>query len=77
MYFNNTPNIATTSLLIMSELFPACFSCNNNFNLSQISSGSDDEINIFETFEAETIKPGDSSNFFMSSISSRFFAHSF
>ena len=51
------------SSLIMSELFPACFSCNNNFNLSQSSLGSDDKNIVFETPEAETIKPGDLSNF--------------
>ena len=47
----------------MSELFPACFYCNNNFNLSQSSLGSDDKNFVFETPEAETIKPGDFSNF--------------
>ena len=61
--FNNTSIIATTSLLIMSELFPACFSCNNIFNLSQSSSASDDKKTVFETLEAGTIKPGDPSNF--------------
>ena len=29
--------IATISSLIMSELFPACFSCGNNFNVLQSS----------------------------------------
>ena len=47
----------------MSELFPACFSCNNNLNLSQSSSGSDDKNIVFQTPEAETIRPGDLSNF--------------
>ena len=47
----------------MSELFPACFSCNNNFNLSQISSGADDKNKVFETPEAETFNPGDLGNF--------------
>ena len=42
---------------------PACSSYNNNFNVSQSSSGSDDENIVFETPEAETIKPGDLSNF--------------
>ena len=51
------------SSLIMSELFPACFSCSNIFNLSQSLSGSDDKNIVFETPEAETIKPGDLSNF--------------
>ena len=55
--------MATISSLIVSELFPACFSCNNSFNLSQSSSGSDDKNFVFETLEAETIKPGDLSNF--------------
>ena len=43
----------------MSELLPACFSCSINFNLSQSLSGSDDKNIVFETPEAETIKPGD------------------
>ena len=63
LYSNNLSTIATISSLIMSELFPASFSCNNNFNLSQSSSGSEDKKIVFQTPEAETIKPGDLSNF--------------
>ena len=63
LYSNNLSTIATISLIIISELLPACFSCNNNFNLSHNSSGSDDRNIVFETPEAETIKPGDLSNF--------------
>ena len=63
LYSNNLSTIATISSLIISELFPACFSCNNNFNQSQSLSGSDDKNIVFETPEAETIKPGDLSNF--------------
>ena len=55
LYSNNLSTIATISSLIMSELFPACFSCNNHFNLHD-SSGSDDKNIVFETPEAETIK---------------------
>ena len=55
--------IATNFSLIMSELFPACFSCSNKFHLSQISSGSVDKKIAFETPEAETFKPGDLSKF--------------
>ena len=47
----------------MLEIFPACFSCSDNFLLSQSSSGSDDKNFVFETPEAETIKPGDLINF--------------
>ena len=47
----------------MSDLFPACFSCYNIFNLLHSSSGSNDKNIVFETPEAETFKPGDSSNF--------------
>ena len=36
----------------MSELFPACFSCNNNRNLLQSSSGLDDRIIVFVNPEA-------------------------
>ena len=43
LYSNNLSSIATISSLIISEFFPACFSCNNNFNLLQSSSGSDDK----------------------------------
>ena len=46
----------------MSELFPGCFSCSNNFIFSQSSSGLDGKIIKFEIPEAETIKPGDLSN---------------
>ena len=63
LYSNNLSTIATISSLIKSELFPACFSCSNNFNLSQSSLGSDDKNIVFETPQAETIKPGDFSNF--------------
>ena len=55
--------MATISSLITSKLIPACFSCNNNFNLLHISSGSDYKNVVFETPEAETIKPGDLSIF--------------
>ena len=58
-YSNNLSTMATISSLIMSDLFPACFPCNNYFNLSQSSSGSDDRNIVFETPEAETINPGD------------------
>ena len=63
LYSNNLSIITTISSLIISELFPACFSCYNNFNLSQSSLGSDDKNIVFETPEAETIKPGELSNF--------------
>ena len=52
LYSNNLSTIAIFSSLIKSELFPACFSCNNNLNLSHNSLGSDDRIIIFETPEA-------------------------
>ena len=63
LYSNNLSTIATISSLIISELLPACLSCNNYFNLLQSSSGSDDKIIVLETPEAETINPGDLSNF--------------
>ena len=41
------------SSLIILEIFPACFSCNNNnFNLSQRSLGSEDRKIVSETPEA-------------------------
>ena len=63
LYSNNLSIITTISSLVMSELFPACFSCNNNFNPSHNSLGSDDRNIVFQTPEAETIKPGELSNF--------------
>ena len=63
LYSNNLSTIATISSLIISELFPTCFSCNNNFNQLHSSSGSDDKNIVFETPEEETIKPGDLNNF--------------
>ena len=62
-YSNNLSIIATISSLIMLELFPACFSCNNNYNLSHNSLARDDRIIVFEIPEAETINSGDFSNF--------------
>ena len=47
----------------MLELFPACFSCSNSFNLLQSSSGLDDLNIVFETLEAEIVKAGDLSKF--------------
>ena len=44
-------------------MFPACFSCNNSFNLSYNSLASDDRNIVFELPEAKTIKPGDFKNF--------------
>ena len=38
LYSNNLTTIAAIFSLIMSELFPACFSRSNNFSLSQSSS---------------------------------------
>ena len=51
------------SSLIISELFPACLSCSNNFTLLQSSLGSDAKNIVFEIPEAEIIEPGDLSNF--------------
>ena len=48
-------------LLIKSELFLACFSCNINFDLLHNSSGSDDKIIIFGIPDA--IIAGHLSNF--------------
>ena len=59
LFSNNISTIATISSLIMSEFFPACFSCNNNFNLILNSSESDDK-NVVEIPEA--ILAGDFSN---------------
>ena len=63
LYSNNVSTIATFSSLILSELFPAYFSCTNSFNLLHNLSGSDDENIGFGTLEAETMNPGDLSNF--------------
>ena len=68
LYSNSLSTIATFSSSIISEIFPACFSRNNKFNLSQISVGSDYKFIVFEkvfffqddvTPEAETIMLGD------------------
>ena len=63
LYSNILSTIATISSLNMSEFLPACFSCNNNFNLSKSLSGSDDKNTVFETPEEETIKPAELGNF--------------
>ena len=52
LYSKILSTIATISLLIMSELFPPCFSCNNNFNQSHNLSGPDDKNILFEKPEA-------------------------
>ena len=61
LYSNNLLNIATNSSLIISELLPACFSCNNYFNLSQSSLGLEDRIIVLDIPEA--IIAGDPSIF--------------
>ena len=54
LYSNNVSTIATISSLIMSELFPGCFYCRNNFILSPSSLGSDDKNLVFENHFSET-----------------------
>ena len=68
LYSTNLSTIATIGSIILSELFPACFSCNNYFTLSLNSSACSErndfsENDFFETPEAETIKLGDSNTF--------------
>ena len=48
LYSNNLSTIAIISLLIKSELLPACFSCSKIFNLSHKSSGLDDKNIVIE-----------------------------
>ena len=52
LYSDNLSTIAKISSLIMSELFPACFSYSSNSNLLHYSSGSNDKIIVFEIPEA-------------------------
>ena len=60
LYSNNLSTIAMIYSLILLEKLPACFSCNINFNLSQISLGSD----VKKFFEIpEAMIAGDLSNF--------------
>ena len=59
LYSKSSSTIVTISTLIISELFPACFSCSCNFNLLHNSSGSGNKNIVFETPEAETFKPDD------------------
>ena len=68
LYSNILSTIATISSLIISELLPACFSCNNNFNLSQSSLGLEDRNIVLDIPEA--LIAGDSSVFFNRSTSS-------
>ena len=60
LFSNNLSTIATISSLIMLELFPACFSCSNNFDVSHSSLGSDGKT--FVEIPEATIA-GDLSNF--------------
>ena len=46
LYSNNISILAMISLLIMSELFPTCFSCSINFNLLQSSLGFSGKNNV-------------------------------
>ena len=46
LHSNNLSTIATTSSLIVSEMFRACFSCSNNFNLPHDLSRSDDKNKV-------------------------------
>ena len=43
MYSKNLSTIATVSSSIISEFFPASFSCSNKFNLLHSSLGLEDE----------------------------------
>ena len=63
LYSNNFSTIATVSSLFKSELLPACFSCNNHFNLSHNSLGSDVKNLVFEISEAKATVLCDLSNF--------------
>ena len=63
LYCSNLSTMATFSPLIKLEILPACLCCYLNFILSHNSMGSKDKNIVFETLEAETIKPGDLSNF--------------
>ena len=63
LYSNNLSNFAIFSLLIESDLFPACFSCSIKFILSQSSLGSDGVKIVFEIPESEIIKLDDLGNF--------------
>ena len=60
LFPNNLSAIATISSSIILEILPACFSCDNDFNLSHNSLGSDGKI-IVEVPEA--MIAGDLSNF--------------
>ena len=60
LYSSYLSTRATISSIIISKLFPACFSCNNNFNLLKCSSGSVGKNNVSEKPEAKTA--GDLSN---------------
>ena len=57
-YSNSLSSITTISFSIISEIFRACFSCSDNVNPLHISSRSDDKKTVFETPEAESLKPG-------------------
>ena len=61
VYSNNLSTKVTISSLSKSELFSACFSSSNNFNLLQSSSESDRKNIVFENPEA--MIAGDFSNF--------------
>ena len=68
LYSNSLRTTATIFLINRCKLSPASFSCDNNFNLSQISSGFSERIVIFEkdffeTLEAEIIKSCDLGKF--------------
>ena len=51
LYSNNLSAVATISSLIMLEILPICFSCTNNYNLSQSSLGFSSKI-VVEVPEA-------------------------
>ena len=63
LYSKKLSIIARISSLIITELFPTCFSCINSFNRLQNSSGFEDKNIVFKIPEAEIVKPGDLSNF--------------
>ena len=62
-YSNLLSTIATVSSSVISELLPACLSCDNYYIRSQSSLGFFDKTLVFEKPEAETIIQCDLGNF--------------
>ena len=55
LYSSSLSAVSTFSSLIVSKIFPACFSCINSFNLSKSSLGLEDKNLVEQLFGSDSL----------------------